>query len=70
MNVPESIPWSKLRAFLADLGIDVTHLRELRIGYDGVQAEVVALDAKGKLYLTPGGDIAVHRISMRLDHSA
>lgn len=68
-EVPESIPFSKVRAFLADLGIDAKYLREFYCGMGGVYVEVVALDKDGKPYAN-GTDIAMHRIAIPLDQDA
>lgn len=70
IDVPDTIPLSKVRAFLADLGIDVKGLRELVVGIDGVYAEVMALDAKGSPYFEGNGSVAMHRIALQLDRDA
>lgn len=70
-EVPESIPLSKIQAFLADLGIDATYLREFHCGSDGVYVEVLALDKDGEPYVHgPSHDVAVHRIAIPLDNEA
>lgn len=70
IDAPETIAMSKVRAFLAELGIDAKYLRELNVGMEGVYVEVVARDEKGSIYTEANGDIAMHRISMRLDRDA
>lgn len=71
ITAPDTIPMSKVRAFLADLGLNTTYLRELVCGMNGVYVEVMAQDADGKPYFVPGtNEVAVHRISMRLDLDA
>lgn len=69
LDVPDTIPMSKVRAFLADLGIDAKYLREFYCGMGGVYVEVVALDKDGKPYAN-GTDIAMHRIAIPLDQDA
>lgn len=69
IQVPDSIPLSKVRAFCEGLGINATYLREFSCGMHGVYVEVVALDADGKPYAN-GDEIAMHRISIPLDRDA
>jgi len=69
VEVPESIPLSKVRAFVEELGIDAKYLREFSCGMSGVYVEAVALDANGKPYAN-GDEIAMHRISIPLDREA
>ena len=69
-DVPDTVPISKVRAFLTDLGIDFTHVRQFRVGMDGVHVDSMALDEKGRVYAAPNGDIAMHSISIRLDRDA
>lgn len=72
-DVPDTIPVSKVEAFLADLGLDVTsqHLIGFRAGDDGVYAEWYAVDADGFRYFEPAsGKVATHRIAIRLDRDA
>ena len=69
LDVPDSIALSKVREFIASLGIDPKYLREFSCGMSGVYIEVVALDADGKPYAN-GDEIAMHRISIPLDRDA
>lgn len=68
IDVPDTLPMSKVRAFVADLGLDPKFLRELHVGLDGVYVEVLALNDKGQPYVDAGGlEPAMHRIAVRLD---
>jgi hypothetical protein len=72
-DVPETVPFSKLKAFLADLGFDVSseHLIGFRAGADGVFAEWYAVNEDGYRYYEPvSGEVATHRIAIRLDTDA
>jgi hypothetical protein len=69
-DVPETIPMSKVTAFLADLGLDVKDLRQLNIGKDGLYAVFMARDDKGSRYLNGDGELALHQIAIPLDWEA
>jgi hypothetical protein len=67
-DVPDSIALSKVREFVASLGIDPKYLREFSCGMSGEHVEVVALNADGKPYVDGLSDnIAVHTIAIPLD---
>ena len=66
IEVPESIPLSKVQAFLAELGFKAKNMREFHVGLDGVYAEITAL-RDGRPYLSDDGTLAVHRIAIPLD---
>ena len=68
-EVPESIPLSKVREFVTELGLNPKYLREFSCGMSGVYVEVVALDAEGRPYAN-GDEIAMHTISIPLDRDA
>jgi len=75
ITAPETVPFSKVRAFLSDLGIDgvqAQFLTRFECGIDGVHVEMYALNEEGHPYFpTPGSkDVAMHSISMRLDLDA
>jgi hypothetical protein len=70
-DVPDSIPRSKVRAFLEDLGLPNSNLIELNVGTGGVYVEMWALDEDGRRYVTPGTkEAARHRIAIPLDRDA
>lgn len=70
-DVPDSIPLSKVKAFLADLGVDDTGLLEFHCGMGGVYAELYAHNESGHKYLNPDGKtVATHRIAIPLDRDA
>jgi hypothetical protein len=70
-RVPDSIPISKVRAFVAELGIPAEDLRDFTCGVSGVYVEVYARDKTGQKYYDAGsGSTAVHRISIPLDRTA
>jgi hypothetical protein len=72
ITAPETVPLSKIKAFLADLGIDAKHLINFECGVDGVHVEMYALNEDGHPYFAnpSTGEAAVHRISMQLDRDA
>lgn len=69
LAVPDAVPFSKVRQFLADLGINAEYLREFYCGMSGVYVEVIALDAEGHPYVE-GDELAVHKIALPLDRDA
>lgn len=71
ISAPGTIPASKLRGFLSDLGLDIDQLVELAIGLDGVRVEYRAVDDDGRPYFAPNGiDLATDLLSIRIDWDA
>ena len=72
ITAPETVPLSKIKAFLTDLGIDAKHLVHFECGVDGVYVEMWALNEDGQPYFAnpSASEAAMHRISMQLDRDA
>lgn len=70
-DVPDTIPLSKVQAFLADLGIGLNDTIQLNIGVGGVYVELWASDGNGQRYIEHGSTAAAtHRIAIKLDRDA
>lgn len=65
-GIPESIPRKEYVAILEPLGLNLNDLVELHFRYAAVEAEVWALNAEGKRFLTTDDDgnevVAKHHI--------
>jgi hypothetical protein len=71
LDVPATIPLSKVRAFLTDLGIPLEDTIELNIGTDGVYVEMWARNENGAHYIPAASkEPARHRIAIPLDVDA
>lgn len=69
-EVPDSVPLSKVRGFLAELGLPMDGLIDFRCGMQGVYLEVAAKDAAGKRYVNSDRTLAVHHIAIPLDRES
>jgi hypothetical protein len=70
-DVPDTIPLSKVRAFLTDLGFPLDDLIDLNVGTSGVYVELWARNADGQRYIPVGArDAARHEIAIPLDRDA
>lgn len=70
-NMPASVSWDRVAAFLDDLGIPVAEVSRdgVEIGWGAIKCSVYALDAEGHRFLDDlTGDAATHRIAIRVDH--
>lgn len=71
LDVPDTIPLSKVQAFLADLGFQLDDLIELTVGIRGVHVEMYARNTLGKHYREQGDVMpARHTIALELDREA
>lgn len=70
-DVPDTIPLTKIQAFLSDLDLPLGDLIELNVGGGGVYVELWALNEDGQRYCNPGTkEAARHRIAIRLDRDS
>lgn len=67
MKIPKIIPGSKVREFVAGLGITPGDVREIHLGMDGVYVEAYAVNVQGNRYLNPDRSPAIHRVAIEID---
>jgi hypothetical protein len=63
-GVPDSVPRSAVLALLTALGVDPELLFEFKLGHNGFEFTVVALDENGKNYPSPfsPNEVAKHHV--------